>query len=386
MKLRTGTAWRTAVGIASLISATPLAAQTGACNGVRNCEETRAFVATITDFRTSAGGTTRVMSLTLHIQNKTSSPLTLGFPRNGGVGIDDQGNRYAVYENSVRGMGIITSTKFDPKFSLQPGESGDARFELGFRPDHGVIFGTSYALDLTVRQIVPVTATQSRLGPEYALHFAGLANGSASPGQVSAATAASSPAAPANAATAVTTGPSDTCAGMARCYGTTLFTAQVVGLNGAMSGRNHALDIHVRFHNISTQPLILGYHYTTSSGIDNLNNRYYYGRAGTHDVSVQGIGIVTSNSADPQFALQPGESRDATFRVTRYDALNHPLGTSFSYDVSIDQLEVLASQQVRTTRQYAMHFDNLTAGATPSVPNVGQAVNALRTLFGKKKK
>ena len=44
------------------------------------------------------------------------------------------------------------------------------------------------------------------------------------------------------------------------------------------------------------------------------------GVARTHDASVKGIGYVTGRSADPQFVLQPGQTRNATFGLIRYEA------------------------------------------------------------------
>jgi hypothetical protein len=68
--------------------------------------------------------------------------------------------------------------------------------------------------------------------------------------------------------------------------------------------------------------------------------------------------------------------------VIRFNVGNNGLGSSFNYDVGIEQLEVLASQQIRSLRQYAVQFDNLTTGiAAPA--NVTDAVNKLKSLFRK---
>jgi hypothetical protein len=109
--------------------------------------------------------------------------------------------------------------------------------------------------------------------------------------------------------------------------------------------------------------------------VDNYGNRYFWGRSGTHDTSVQGIGYVTGRSADPQFTLNPAQSRMASFGVTRYN-VNSPIGATFKYDLVINELEVLgAQQQVRSLRDNAMSFANLVAGtlsAAAVVPGAAQ--------------
>jgi hypothetical protein len=294
---------------------------------------------------------------------------------------------------SVRAIGIINGSKVDPKFTLQPGESSDARFELGWRAASGRIFGTSYTFEFTVREINQASASQYRLGDEYALRFPSLSSdgnglGAATPvvGAIAAAAPASGavPAATPAAAASIqaANAASNACAGVTRCYDAGLFSAVVTSATGSKAGSSHVIDMTIRFRNPTSQPVILAYTQSSSAMIDNLGNRYYWGRAGTHDNSVQGIGMVAGSRADPQFVLRPGESRDAKFTVIRYNAGNNAIGTSFNYDVSIEQLQVLASQQIQVARQYAVHFDNLTAGGP--VPSVTDAVNKLKGLFKKK--
>jgi hypothetical protein len=157
----------------------------------------------------------------------------------------------------------------------------------------------------------------------------------------------------------------DHCAGSARCYDAGAFTAEVTQISATAMGngaRHHSIAIHVRFRNVGDRPIILGYKSASSSGIDNFGNAYYWGRAGTHDTSVKGIGIVGGRSADTQFQLQPGQSRSATFNLTRYNA-RPPIGNAWGYDVVIDELEILPGQQVRTIRENSLNFQNLTTGS-----------------------
>ncbi len=373
--------------LAAIAATAHLGAQsTGACAGIKDCVETRDLVSTVTDFRYSQTGSPNsihILTGTIRFTNKSSRPIVLGYVNGSGIATDDQGNRYGVLSAaSVRGIGIISGNKADTKFSLQPREGADARFELGWRADSRKIFGTSYTLEMTVREIQPINSTQLRLGQEYALRFAGLTGDgqglSGTPATVGVVVAQNG-AAPQTSEVA-----SNACAAVARCYDAGTFSAVVSSMTGSMAGSHHVIDMSVRFTNRTAQPIILAYTLGSSALIDNLGNRYYWGRAGTHDNSVKGIGAVSRSSADPQFVLRPGESRDAKFSVIRYEAARKALGTSFSYDVGIEQLEVLAGQQVRPLRQYAVHFDNLTTAATvPSVENVKDAVNKLKGLFRK---
>ena len=373
-----------------------LNAQTaGTCSGVVGCAQVRNFVATISDLRFSVAGPVRVVTATIHFENRSTQPLILGYVQQSGVATDDRGNRYAVYgDAAVRGMGQIGNNTFDPKFVLQPGEGSDARFEFTWRPDSHVIYGTAYDLDLAIREIKPVTATQLKLGSEFALHFPGLtppfSSAMSHATQVTTTQPTAAPtlqqASPVAPALPVVDAVSNACGTAAHCFSTGAFTASVTSLTGSRISRHHLIEIRIRFRNMSTQPLILAYTATSGSAVDNMNNRYYWGRPGTYDRSVKGIGMVQGRSADPQFILQPGESRDATFQAIRYDVGNQAIGTTFTYDLSVEQLQVLPSQQVQSMRQYALHLDNLAAGSMSGVPaqnvaNVVDAVNKLKGLF-----
>ncbi len=380
----------TALALAAMIGtpATSTAQDAAGCQGRAACAEVQSFVANVTDFRMSTGDrNTHLMTLTVRFQNRSAKPLILGYVTGSGIGMDDQGNRYQVYgNNSVRGIGEIASNTFDPKFVLQPGETSDARFELVFQAPAGKILGTRYEGDLTIREIVPAAGNQFRLGREHALHFRGLGEGSvASAGTsqqppVSSQTASAAPPAPVG----------DACAGKARCFATGPFAADVDQFNASTEGnrRYHVLRVNLRVRNVSNQPIILAYKATTSGATDNLGNRYYWGRPGTYDMSVTGIGKVEGSKADPQFSLAPGEARTATFSLIRYDANGHELGTSFTHDLTLTQLEILPSQQVRVMRDYAITFKELGATGSDAAKAAGGAaanklIDALRKRVGK---
>ena len=382
----------------SAIATSSAAAQAPACANKAACYETASFTATVTDFRTSVSGRYRVVTTTVRFQNKLRRPLILGYVPRSGIATDDRGNRYQIGADGVRGIGTISGGALDVKFSLQPGEASDARFEFGWAPGHE-IFGTSYEVELAVREIDPVSASQYTLGKEHALRFTGFGAGAAtvaSTGSVAPAPPAVTTAGPASPAGASTTAPASApivpavepqanpCGDSPRCYGAGPFVAQVSHLEGSTVGRNHLLRANVKFTNLSSQPIILAYHTGSSSVIDNYGNRYYWGRPGTHDVSASGIGIVEGTRADPQFILRPGDSRDATFQVVRYNIGNNPIGTGYSYDLVIDQLEPLPSGQIRTLRNYSVGFHDLAMTGSGVHANDSDAANKLIESLKKK--
>jgi hypothetical protein len=333
---------------------TSVQAANPSCPANTQCVATRSFVATVTNFRTSTQGRYRVLSTTVRFENKSAQPLTIGYVHDSGIALDDLGNRYLVPNaNGVRAIGEIVGTTIDAKFTLQPGEASDARFELMWEPNKAAA-GKSFELDLAVREIASGAGDQLKLGQEHALHFAGLGSASTAP---AAQTAQASKPAGIPAATA------DPCGGSNRCFNAGGFVAEVMQVQTArVGGRHETLAINIRFRNTGDKPVILAYQSGSSSAVDNFNNKYYWGRAGTHDTSVKGIGYVTGRSADPQFVLQPGQIRNATFGLIRYEA-RPPIGEAYNYDVVIEELELLPGQQIRSARQNSVSFANLTAGS-----------------------
>ena len=354
--------------------AMPLSAAVPGCAGKPDCLDNASFAAQVTDFRTSTSGRYRLVTATVRIHNRLARPLTLGYVGNSGVVTDDQGNRYLIGASGVRGIGVLGAGAVDTKFTLEPGESSDARFEFIWEPGRAVV-GTKFDMDLTLREIEAIAGGQVQLGRERVLHFAGPGgNAGAAAGSQSAA-AVAAPAATSAAASAAPA--ADPCAGLRRCASGGPFVAQVTSVVpvGTSKDRHHSLRLTVRFRNISSAPLHLGYKATSSAAIDNLGNRYAFGRPGTHDTSAAGIGVIAGRSADPSFRLNPGESRDAQFSVTRFNSLGQQLGTAWVYDVVISSLEILPSQQVRLDRDYSLHFTDLGAGSIAGIPGATPTVN-----------
>lgn len=355
------------------------------------CTEVNSFAATVTDFRTSTVSGIKVITAAIRFQNKLARPLILGYLSGSGTATDDQGNRYIATPESIRGIGAISNGQVDPKFMLRPGESADTRFEMVWRWSGREVFGLNFEMDLTVREVLPLASRQLRLGQEHPLRFRGLTNAvsSAAPptstGELPVVTGVpvSGGVSPAPAP-----GP-DPCIGVPRCFNAGPFLAEVQQINSSMyGGRHHVLRFNVRFRNLTSNSLILASTYNSLVATDNVGNRY-----GITPQAVNGMGVVVASKADPQFVLNPGQTRNASFEVYRRNSGN-PTGTSYTFDVSLEQLEILASQQIRSTRQFALNFPNLMVSpigvaaqqAAPASPeSLSETGKKIVDIFRKKK-
>ena len=362
------------------------------CTGVAFCEEVNDFAMTITDFRASLNAPTKVLTATLRFRNKSDHPVTLGYIPGSGVGADERGNRYTSNDADIRGIGLISNRSVDDKFVLQPGQESDARFSY-FWGAGREIFGTTFEIELTVREIIPLENNQLKLGAESPLRFTGLTHRSIT-GPVSKAAPAVSPPAggPPTQPSTASAPQVDHCAGSKQpCYDAGPFTATLVGLTAGMANaRHHSVRMTIAFKNWTDQPLILAYKNASNSMIDNLSNAYYWGRAGTYDGSVQGIGIVyPGRSSDSKFRLAPGQASNATFSMIRYEAGNLPKGTGFTLDSVIVELRILPNgQQTEIVREYSVHLPDMTGTASamaPSAESLSEAGRKLGDIFKKKR-
>jgi len=149
---------------------------TGACGGQPICVENSEFTATVTSFRTSAVGTSRIINVSVRFQNRTAQPLVLGYVASSGMTTDERGNRYIVYgPNGFRGIGLVYGNTFDPRLTLRPAGFGDAQLEMHLQatPQNA---GLTFTVDPTIDEI-NTNGAQHSLGGEFPLHFEGLTNG-----------------------------------------------------------------------------------------------------------------------------------------------------------------------------------------------------------------
>jgi len=380
---------------ARAVQAQAAAAPPPVCHGAPGCVEVMPFAATMIDFRTSTQGQYRMVTANIRFQNKLQRPLILGYLSGAGLVVDDQGNRFGMRDSSgLRGMGLVGPGQVDPKFVLGPGQTADMRVEYGWYPRAGEIFGTMYDLEFVVREIVPVSPTQFRTGLEFPLQWKGLTGQ-----QAAQAAAAAAPAAPAAAAVAAPDAGApapavDPCGGAPRCSsaGGGPFTAEVLQVTQSADATYLTLTFRVRFRNAGSRPLVLAYKNGTSTAIDNLGQRFApYGAS-----AARGIGVSGGGQANPEFVLQPGQAREASFEVRRYKG-NTQIGTGFTWDVSVEELEILPGNQLRTLREYSLNFPDLSAGnplpgaavggrtAPASGQGIGDATKQLRDIFKRKK-
>ncbi len=361
----------------SATAATAAAQASPGCAPNVPCQKVASFVASVTDVRPSVAGNNRLVAITLNVQNATDHVLRLGYVGGSGVATDERGNRYGLL--SVRGIGQIANGSFDPKFVLSPGEASIVRFEFAWQPTRGAIYGSTYDVELSLREIDPVTENQFELGREHVLLYKSLA-----PGAV-VADAGASPAPPPAPASPSADPPAaapevDPCEGKERCYNGGPFVAEITQLTpSAVGGRHHMLTLQVKIKNLGTEPLILAYRPGSSVAVDELGNRYVYGRPGTHDVSFKGIGAATASSVDARFGLRPGQSGNATFNVIRFNSGRQQIGTSWTFDATLVELIPVNATQAKQGREFAMTFTDLTPAGAKGVKGLLNALTKKKT-------
>lgn len=338
------------------------------CSSAGLCQENPRFSVTLSDFRVVQGSSAnRPLAATLRLRNKTDAPLTLVYVDRSAAALDDQGHRYTMQNTrqGLRGLGLATRREFDPRFTLGPGEAGDARIEVtAFIKG---IFGTRFDLEFALREVESLPGNQHRLGRETLLRFTGLQDGAAAP-----ATATPAPAGPAP-------GGADACQGQPPCVTSGPLAARLERLAPEAVKANHqGIVATVAFHNRSDRPLILTYKADSGALLDELGQRYTVDSRRRTDV--QGIPVSTRDRASSQFTLAPGETRRALFRYTRFVG-NSRVGMRFTPTLAVEQYELLPSNQLRLVREHALDFGTVAGGGAPGVP---QAVELLEQLLKKR--
>ena len=386
------------------------AATASVCGGDASCTEVNGFAMSVVEFRATLQGQWKVLTTTVRFRNKLNRPLVLGYVVGSGGATDDRGNRYIVKDGDIRGIGLITS-RADDKFVIAPGQTGDARFTLVWGGQG--LFGSTFDLDLTVREIAQMGQGQTSLGAEYPLQIVGLVDGarSAGPGVAQAGGAAAAPVAGAGPSTSDAPPdpgtqaqptpstplgiPPTTTAGAARCSpGTSCqdagsFTVTMTQSAAAASGKTQLARIGLRVQNKTAQPVVLAYKSGTNAAVDEQGNRYSWGRAGTPDASAQGIGMLDGARIDPRFQVGASGTRDFQLMLTRSDAGTRPAGRSFTVDTVLVELKAAPGGQWQKVREVPVHLGAAGPGIVPAVgqtqppDHVQKAGDLLRGLLGK---
>ena len=147
------------------------------------------------------------------------------------------------------------------------------------------------------------------------------------------------------------------------------------------------MRIGLRVKNQTAQPLALAYRSGSNAAVDELGNRYSWGRAGTPDGSAQGIGLLDGTRVDPRFQVGAGATRDFQMVLTRSDA--RPAGKSFTLDTVLAELKAAPNGQWQKVREIPVHLPAVGPGVSPAVgqtqapDNVQKASDLLRGLLGK---
>jgi hypothetical protein len=137
------------------------------------------------------------------------------------------------------------------------------------------------------------------------------------------------------------------CAGRQHCYNAGPFTAEV-----QLAAGNQKAAVAIMLRNVTNQPIILAYKGNTSQLRDNIG----------HTLLLQ---QDPSGNQRPT-RLNPSQSIPLGFG---FNGGQNPLGTSFSYGVVIDQLQVLQNGQAQVVREYPLNFGGLMApGAASPAP------------------
>ena len=157
---------------AALAFAEPPPGQAAGCAGQAGCIEVPSFIATVTGFRPAVQGSAPTVALTLQFRNKSPRPLVVGYLENTGVATDDRGNRYTIATGEVGGIGVVSNNSFDPRFVLQPGEAGEVNLQF-VSAGAGGTAGTTWNIEIGIREIDKLSEKQYRLGKTHLLQFRG---------------------------------------------------------------------------------------------------------------------------------------------------------------------------------------------------------------------
>jgi hypothetical protein len=130
----------------------------------------------------------------------------------------------------------------------------------------------------------------------------------------------------------------------------------------SQEGGWHIVRMNILFHNSTNQPLIVAYHDGSMVMVDNNGNTYI--PAGGNPGQLQGMGIDRGNQTDSQFVLAPGQTGNALFSVARGRGPNSPVGTGYTYNLTIDELQPQNGAMAIPVRTYNLNFPSLVPGTS----------------------
>jgi hypothetical protein len=355
------------------------------CAGVANCRNLGPFTATVVKVNVTRQDSVTAyqgVRTTVRFTNISDRPLILGYREHSSAVSDNQGLAYR-WSAKAYGIGVVAGASADPQFQLGPGESREASFDGVVQYSmRRQVAGNVFSHDITIVQLAAVNGQQVRELRDYAVGFTDLTASSGFAAGRNATATGTTPTQPA-------AGGSGGCAGApaGSCQEAGPLVAQAVRVNVTRSGNVTAYQtvrVTVRFTNAGAEPLTLGWRKGSSAVSDDTGQAYRWAS------KVAGIGVVDDGSADPQFRIAPGESREAAFESTlQYSVRHSHPGNLFSQDMTIVQLGIVGPTQVRSLHDYALSFSNLSTGmAAPGgvelaggASDVAQTINKVVDVF-----
>lgn len=165
------------------------------------------------------------------------------------------------------------------------------------------------------------------------------------------------------------------------CFDAGPFQAMVTQMTMSQQGYWHIIRMNMQFHNATNQPLIIAYREGSMVMVDNNGNTY--GPAGGNPGELQGMGIDRGSATDSGFQLAPGQTGNAMFTVARTRGNDSAIGTGFTYNFTIDELQTQNGAQAAIVRQYNLNFPSLApstvAASTPSNGFLGKSAGSSGT-------
>jgi hypothetical protein len=370
------------LGVGALAAALALATVPGAaaeCSAPL-CARSGPVQMTVQQFRAGNRGDQHWAQANFRIANAGRTPLTLGYVDGSGQLLDENGNTYKVIRNGARGIGIVERNRVDTSFVLQPGETADARFEFDWLRGPQARTGLTFQMSMSLREVSELPGGQVKIGREHLLRWTALGDGAAAGAAAAAVPAGAAPAAApiasgGQAVAPVAAAGGDLCADRPACHASGSFTTEVTRVASPVKttyAQELMVTVTFRATNHGATPLILGFNSDSGQLIDQYGERWVV--KAVHRERIAGIGQVRRGSADPQFVLQPGESRPFTLGFARTGAPNGARG--FSADLVLAQMEILPGNQIRTVREHAVSFPQIAIGAMPSGAGASAATGA----------
>jgi hypothetical protein len=158
----------------SALAQTSAPVLTDPCAGNTRCYATGPIVAEVVQLASGQPQkNVHSVKISVRFRNIADQPIALAYKTHSGTMLDNLGNQYKVdwrYEPHVAGIGQVTRTKADPRFTLRPGEARTAQFTYT-RSVGKTAIGSVFNPDLVVAQLESLPNNQIRTVSDYSVSF-----------------------------------------------------------------------------------------------------------------------------------------------------------------------------------------------------------------------